>query len=100
MLYEVITFILAGYFTLMLGVGVFFCRYMRSIKDYFSGGNRIPWWLSGISFYMASFSAFGFISYSALAYMYGWVSVTLFWIAAAGTITSVLFFSRKRNNFV
>ncbi len=87
--------ILAGYFTLMLGVGVFFSRYMRSIKDYFSGGNRIPWWLSGVSFYMASFSAFGFVSYSALAYLYGWVAVTIFWICAAGTITSVIFFSRK-----
>jgi solute:Na+ symporter, SSS family len=87
--------ILAGYFTLMLGIGIFFSRYMRSIKDYFSGGNRIPWWLSGVSFYMATFSAFGFVSYSALAYLYGWVAVTIFWICAAGTITSVIFFSRK-----
>jgi solute:Na+ symporter, SSS family len=87
--------ILAGHFTLMLGVGIFFSRYMRNMKDYFSGGNRIPWWLSGVSFYMASFSAFGFISYSALAYLYGCVAVTIFWICAAGTITSVLFFSRR-----
>jgi SSS family transporter len=88
-------FILIGYFALMLGIGAFFYRFMRNIKDYFSGGNSIPWWLSGISFYMASFSAFGFVGFSALAYKYGWVSITLFWICAAGTITSVTFFSKR-----
>ena len=45
-------FMLIGYFVLMLGIGVYFYRYMRGMKDYFSGGNTIPWWLSGISFYM------------------------------------------------
>ena len=64
-------FILIGYFALMLGVGAYFYKYMKGLKDYFSGGNKIPWWLSGISFYMASFSAFSFISFSALAYKFG-----------------------------
>src|SRR3989304_5438273 len=63
---------LAGYLVLMLGIGVYFCRHMRGMKDYFSGGNNIPWWLSGASFFMSSFSAFAFVFYSALAYKYGW----------------------------
>ena len=36
-------FILVGYFALMLCIGIYFYRYMKGIKDYFSGGNRIPW---------------------------------------------------------
>ena len=52
-------FILIGYFVLMLGIGAYFYGRMRRMKDYFSGGNRIPWWLSGVSFYMSCFSVFG-----------------------------------------
>jgi SSS family transporter len=88
-------FILAGYFVLMLGIGAYFYRFMRGMKDYFSGGNRIPWWLSGVSFYMTSFSAYAFITYSALAYSYGWVGVTLLWLSMPATIVSVTFFAKR-----
>jgi solute:Na+ symporter, SSS family len=88
-------FILAGYFALMLGIGAYFYRFMRGMKDYFSGGNRIPWWLSGVSFYMTSFSAYAFIAYSALAYSYGWVGVTLLWLSMFATMVSVTFFAKR-----
>jgi solute:Na+ symporter, SSS family len=88
-------FMLIAYFILMFGIGVYFFRYMRNMKDYFSGGNNIPWWLSGVSFYMSSFSVFAFVSYSALAYKYGWVGVTLLWVAVPATVFSVLLFARR-----
>jgi SSS family solute:Na+ symporter len=87
--------VLAGYFVLMLGIGGYFYRYMKGMKQYFSGGNQIPWWLSGVSFYMTSFSAFAFVFYSALAYQYGWVAVTLFWVTIPATFISVMFFSAR-----
>ena len=37
--------VIVGYFVLMLGIGLFYYRYVRDIKGYFSGNNRIPWWL-------------------------------------------------------
>jgi len=86
---------LIGYFILMLGIGIYFYRYMHGMKDYFSGGNTIPWWLSGTSFYMTSFSAFAFVFYSALAYQYGWVAVTLYWVTVPATIFSVMFFAKR-----
>ncbi len=86
---------LVGYFVLMLGIGAYFYRYMRGMKDYFSGGNRIPWWLSGASFFMSSFSVFAFVSYSALAYKYGWVAVTIYWVTIPATIFSVVLFAKK-----
>ncbi|MBI4578175.1 MAG: hypothetical protein HY718_00640 [Planctomycetes bacterium] len=88
-------FILAAYFVLMVAIGAYFYRFMRGMKDYFSGGNRVPWWLSGISFYMTSFSAFAFIFYSSLAYKYGWVGVTLFWMMVPATMVSVIFFATR-----
>lgn len=88
-------FILGGYFVLMLGIGLYFARFMKGMRDYFSGGNRVPWWLSGVSFYMSSFSAFAFIFYSSLAFKYGWVGVTLFWVSVPATMVSVLLFSAR-----
>jgi len=88
-------FMLVGYFVLMLGIGVYFYRRMQGMKDFFSGGNNIPWWLSGVSFYMSSFSAFGFVAFSALAYRYGWAPVTIFWVTVPATVFSVTLFARR-----
>ncbi len=87
--------VIAGYFVVMLGVGAYFYRRMRRMKDYFSGGNQVPWWLSGASFYMSSFSVFGFIVYSALAYKYGMVAVAVFWSYIPGTLLCAFVFSRR-----
>jgi solute:Na+ symporter, SSS family len=86
---------LAGYFVLMLAVGVYFYNRMRRMKDFFSGGNRIPWWLSGVSFYMSSFSVAAFVFYPSLCYRHGWVGVTLLWVAIPATLFSVYFFSAR-----
>ena len=87
--------VLIGYLILMLGIGAYFYRAMRGMKDYFSGGNQIPWWLSGVSFYMSSFSVTAFIAYPALAYRYGWVGITLLWVAVPATLFSVFLFAKK-----
>ena len=86
---------LVGYFVLMLGIGLYFYRYMRGMKVFFTGGNKIPWWLSGVSFYMSSFSAYAFVIYSGLCFKLGWVGVTLFWVMIPATIISVTFFATR-----
>ncbi|NLX14492.1 MAG: hypothetical protein GXY44_12675, partial [Phycisphaerales bacterium] len=73
----------------------YFYRYMKAMKDYFAGGNRIPWWLSGVSYYMSSFSAFAFIAYSGLAYKYGLGGVTFYWISVPAAAFGVIFFARR-----
>ncbi len=84
---------IVGYFVLMLGIGAYFYNRMRRMKDFFSGGNRIPWWLSGVSFYMSSFSVAAFVFYPGLCYRYGWVGITLLWVAIPATIFSVMLFA-------
>jgi SSS family transporter len=86
---------LGGYFVLMLGIGAYFYRFMRGMKVYFTGGNKIPWWLAGVSFYMSSFSAYAFVIYSGLCFRYGWVGVTAFWVTVPATLFSVLFFATR-----
>ena len=65
-------------------IGLYFWKRMRHVRDFFTGGNAIPWWLAGVSFYLTGFSAFTFVAYSEMAYRYGFVAVTLAWSSAVG----------------
>ncbi len=87
--------VLVGYFVLMLGIGIYFYKYMKGMSDYFSGGNRIPWWLSGASYYMSSFSVFAFVSFSAIAYKYGVFGVVIMTDTVVGVIFSMYFMASK-----
>lgn len=83
---------IAFYFGLMLGVSFYVYRFVQEVKDYFKGGNLIPWWLSGVSFWMTSFSVAAFVFYPSLCYRYGWVGITLLWVAVPATIFSAYVF--------
>ncbi len=87
--------VLGGYFVLMLGIGLYFYRHMRDMKDYFTGANKIPWWLSGVSFYMTSFSVAAFVFYPSMCYRHGWVGVTLLWVAVPATLFSATLFAAR-----
>lgn len=87
--------VIAGYFVLVLWIGLWFRNRLANMKDYFAGGNQIPWWMAGISHYMSSFSAFSFIAYAQIGYTYGWVAVTLFWVAVPGCLAGGMFFAKR-----
>lgn len=87
--------IVVGYFVLVLWIGAWFRNRVHNAADFFAGGQKVPWWMAGISHYMSSFSAFSFIAYSQLGYMYGWVSVTLFWVTIPGCLAGGLFFAKR-----
>lgn len=87
--------VIAGYFLLVLWVGLHFRKRMYAPTDYFAGGHQIPWWLAGVSHYMSSFSAFSFVAYAQLGYTYGWVAVTLFWATVPACLLGGLVFARR-----
>ena len=87
--------VIAGYFVLVVWIGLHFRRRMSSPQDYFAGGHQIPWWLAGVSHYMSSFSALSFVAYAQLGYMYGWVSVTLFWVTVPACILGGMLFAKR-----
>jgi SSS family solute:Na+ symporter len=76
--------IIVGYFLLLTLIGIYFWKRMKHVRDFFTGGNAIPWWLAGVSFYLTGFSAFTFVAYSEMAYRFGFVAVTLAWSSAVG----------------
>ena len=73
--------VVAVFFAVMVGVGVYYSRRPTSSAQFFGNDKTVPWWLSGVSFYMNSFSALAFVMYSALAYKFGWVPDTISWIS-------------------
>ena len=66
------------YFFFMVGVGFYFLKVSKGGKDFFAGGNMIPWWVSGMSLYMTNFSAWIFTGGAGFAYNVGWFSLFYF----------------------
>jgi SSS family solute:Na+ symporter len=66
------------YLILMLGIGIYFSRFMKGGKDFFIGGNLIPWWVSGISLYMTMFSAWTFTGGASFVYQTSWFGLLYF----------------------
>lgn len=87
--------VVAGYFALVLWIGLWFRKRLATVGDYFAGGHQVPWWMAGISHYMSSFSAFSFIAYAQIGYMYGWVAVTLFWVSVPACLAGGAIFARR-----
>ncbi len=87
--------IIAGFFAVMLGIGVYYSGRMRNMAQFFGGGKQVPWWLGGVSFYMVSFSALAFVMHSEMAYKYGLFSFVLSWLAVPAAALSALLFARR-----
>ena len=83
--------VIGVFFSLMIGVGVYYSRRSRSSDQFFGNDKTVPWWLSGVSFYMNSFSALAFVMYSALAYKFGWVPVTVSWLSVPAVLLGAWF---------
>ena len=83
--------VIAAFFAVMIGVGVFYSRCSKSSDQFFGNDKSVPWWLSGVSFYMNSFSALAFVMYSALAYKFGWVPVTVSWLSVPAVLLGAWF---------
>ncbi|MGH9589870.1 MAG: sodium:solute symporter family transporter, partial [Terracidiphilus sp.] len=87
--------VIGGYLVLVLLVGLYYRRRMRSAEDYFAGGHNVPWWLAAVSHYMSSASALSFVSYAQLGYVYGFTSISLIWMSVPGGIVGGLIFARQ-----
>lgn len=72
--------VIAVYLAVVLAVGVWFSKRNQGGRDFFVGGNRIPWWAAGVSLYMTTFSAWMFTGGASFVYNTGWFGIL--WLAA------------------
>lgn len=77
--------LIGAYIVLVMIIGMVLKRSIKGAKDYFTAGSTMPWWVAGVSYFMASFSTMLFIIYCEIAYNYGLVAFTVTWVAG-GTV--------------
>ena len=79
----------------IIGSGQYFSRNVHGTKDYFAAGSVMPWWLSGISFTMAAKTAFIFVTYNEIAYLYGITGIFLYWMVPPAMLLGGYFMAHR-----
>ena len=80
--------VIAIYFAMVLGIGVYLRRYTKSGKDFFLAGREITAWVAGLSFVSANLGALELMGWAAATYQYGILAAHWYWI---GAIPAMLF---------
>jgi solute:Na+ symporter, SSS family len=92
--------VIAGYLLLLTGVGIYLTRFNKTVDDFFKGGGKIPWWISGLSTFVAGFSAFMFVGAAGYSYKHGVGAVVLFtgafWAYGLGYFVYATLWRRSR----
>jgi solute:Na+ symporter, SSS family len=73
------------YMAIMMGLGIFVSKYNKNDGDYFKGGNKVPWGMSGFSCFIGLVSGYMFVAASSRAYSTGFACIPLFSFGAWGT---------------
>lgn len=73
--------ILAFYMAFVLCIGLAFRRLSKSSSDYFRAGGAMPWWITGTSAWIASFTAWTFVGAAAKVYETGTLVLVVYYAA-------------------
>ena len=82
---------LSLFFLIIIGIGIWSKRTVQSSEDFYVGGGKVPWWLSGISHHVSGYSGVVFVGYAGIAYAQG-TAIYFWWainIALAMSISAV-----------
>ncbi|HWC60337.1 MAG TPA: transporter [Verrucomicrobiae bacterium] len=74
--------IIGFYLVFMLAIGVVFRRMSKDTSDYFRAGGAMPWWLTGASAWIFSFSAWTFTGAAGKVYETGTLVLPVFYCTA------------------
>lgn len=93
--------VVALFFALILWIGVRSGKNINNSEDFFIGGGKIPWWLSGISHHVSGYSGVVFVGYAGIAYtqgmsIYFWWAVNIALATMLGAVTIIPRWPRLR----
>ncbi|HDP34411.1 MAG TPA: sodium:solute symporter, partial [Candidatus Hydrogenedentes bacterium] len=72
--FGVVNFAVLGlYLAVMIGMGVFFAFRNKVADDFFRGGQRVPWFVAGMSIFATMLSSITFMAIPAKTYATDWV---------------------------
>jgi len=63
--------VVAGYFAVIIGYGLWAARQSRGVRDFFLGGQRFAWWFVAFSCIATVVGSYSFVKYSAAGFRYG-----------------------------
>lgn len=87
--------IIAGFFALTLGTGLYFARRAkRSMLDYFLSHRSMPWWLAGTTMVATTFSADTPLAVTEMVVKQGVAGNWLWWSMLPSGMLTVFFFAR------
>jgi SSS family solute:Na+ symporter len=87
--------IIAGYFAIALGIGLWFQRRAgTSFVEYFASGRSLPWWIAGTSMVATTFAADTPLWVTGKVAAHGLAGNWLWWSFAFGGMLTVFVFSK------
>jgi len=88
--------IIVGYFVIVLGLGAYFSRYMKSQKDFFLAGKKMPWWIAACSLQATDIGPETYIGVTGIVAASGLAWLNYDWLPACAIpcIISAWFFIR------
>ncbi|MEP4052102.1 MAG: transporter [Litorimonas sp.] len=88
--------VIAGYFVLIMGIGVVFKKMAaKSTSDYFRGGGRMLWWMVGSTAFMMQFSAWTFTGAAGKAFTDGFAVSLVFFANAFSYFCGWAYFAHR-----
>jgi len=87
--------VMGFHLSLMVAIGLFFFRYVKSANDFFKSSNRLPWAVAGLSSFMSSFSAWSFTGGAGKMYDDGISGAAILWTSAIALLLSYFIFAEK-----
>src|SRR5437763_9336265 len=79
-------FIIGVYLLFVLALGLLFRRLSSNTSDYFRCGGAMPWWITGTSAWLATFSAWAFVGAASEVYRSGLHVLLLFYASIPALI--------------
>jgi solute:Na+ symporter, SSS family len=87
--------VVAAYFAVNLGVGLYYRkRASKSVDEFFAGGRNVSWWLAGTSLVATTFAADTPLAVTGLVASHGIAGNWLWWNMLLGSMLTVFFFAR------
>lgn len=74
--------IIAIYFVMVLGIGIYLRRFANTSNDFFMAGRDMTAWVAGLSFLSANLGAIELMGWAGSTYEYGILATHFYWIAA------------------
>src|SRR5699024_6998898 len=90
--------VIAIYMAGLIGMGAIFAR-MDNVREMFAAGGKSPWWLSGLSAFMTTFSAGTFVVWGGIAYQNGLVAVFILLVIGLAAVLVGRFLADRWKSF-